>query len=577
MKKILHSSLLILFIAMALVSCKNNVPKEAKYIPKETSLVMVIDPRQLQDKLQKGGISIDTLIGHVFKSDSADAKDKAKFNDLKDNAGINWGNKMFLFMQQKANADNSQSNTFSLLGGLDDASKLEAFIKKHDEFKGKEIKKEKDYSYIIPHEGAMLSWNDQQVILTMYTHNQKAVYDTVAMEFKRPETGNTEAEMKMVVNHYFTQTVKESLADVSMFTDMFKEKADGYLFTSTNNSIAALNMMPFQIPKLEELLKDNYVTSTLSFEDGKILATSTTYTNKLLASVLKQYTGPTVDLSLIENYPSQNINFLMEASCNPQVIGGLLKQLEVEGLVNNFLEKAGLSSQDIYKSLKGDMAVVVSDLGMGQAEPQTMSGEKAMIHRKPFGKMILNLPVGDKASFAKLMDKAAELGYVVKRNNAYRSGELIATLGLFVVADDKNFILASDSITYQQYVAKTTKAVINKDAMDRFKGKSAVFYFDIANTLNGFNKDSSDGSYHHSLNTAKATFKDAIMTADNFDGKNIKAVYEVRMQNEKQNSLVTLTSLFTDIAVDMRVAAKKNKDTEEKLFPGGVPAIIRTN
>jgi D-alanyl-D-alanine dipeptidase len=49
------------------------------------------------------------------------------------------------------------------------------------------------------------------------------------------------------------------------------------------------------------------------------------------------------------------------------------------------------------------------------------------------------------------------------------------------------------------------------------------------------------------------------------------------MQNEKQNSLVTLTSLFTDIAVDMRVAAKKNKDTEEKLFPGGVPAIIRTN
>jgi hypothetical protein len=57
----------------------------------------------------------------------------------------------------------------------------------------------------------------------------------------------------------------------------------------------------------------------------------------------------------------------------------------------------------------------------------------------------------------------------------------------------------------------------------------------------------------------------------------MKATFEVRMQNEKQNSLVTLTSLLTDIAVDMRVQAKKEKEMEEKLFPGGIPAIIRTN
>ena len=49
------------------------------------------------------------------------------------------------------------------------------------------------------------------------------------------------------------------------------------------------------------------------------------------------------------------------------------------------------------------------------------------------------------------------------------------------------------------------------------------------------------------------------------------------MQNEKQNSLVTITSLLTDIAVDMRVKAKKEKEMDEKIFPGGVPAIIRTN
>ena len=576
MKQIVRSSLLIVLIASSMVSCKNNTPKEAKYIPKEASFVLVLDPQQMQDKLQKGGISIDTLINRIFKNDSADSKDKSHFNDVKANAGIDWSEKFFVFMMQKTNADNSQSNTFSALGSLQDAAKLEVFIKKQEELKGKDIKKEKDYSYLITGDGAMLAWNDKHVIATMYTHTLKPVYDTVEMIFKRPAPANAEAEMKQEVNRYFTQKTNESLADIDIFTDMFKEKADGYAFTSANSSLAGLSMMPFQLPKLEELLKDNYSASTLSFEDGKIIVKSTTYTNPLLSSVLNQYSGPTVNLSMIENYPSQNINGIMLASFNPEIFGGILKQLEVEGLLNNFLQKTGLSSQDIYKSLKGDIAVVISDLGMVQPEPQWKKDERSMVSKKPFGKMLLNAPIGDKTSFAKVMNKAVEQGFLVKDNNTYKAAGALAFMGLYIIADDKNLFIASDSLTYTQYIAKTNTATINKDALDRFKGKSTVFYFDIANTLNGFLSDSA-GNFNNSLRTAKETFKDVIATSDNFDGKSIKAAFEVRMQNEKQNSLVTLTSLLTDIAVDMRVQAKREKEMELKLFPAGVPAIIRTN
>ena len=554
----MHNLLLIAIVALVLTSCKNNVPKEAKYIPKDAGFVLVLDPQQMQDKLQKGGISIDTLIGSVFKNDSSDAKDKAHFDDLRDNAGINWGNQIFLFMQQKKTADNSQANVFSLLGGLKDAAKLEAFLKKQDLMKGKEIKKEKDYSYVAMHDGVMVSWNDQQVIITMYTHTQKPVYDTVTMTFKQPAPTNTEAEMKKEVEHYYTQKVNESLADVEIFAGMFKEKADGYTYSSTNSSLSALSMMPLQLPKLEELLKDNYVTSALSFEDGKIVAKSTSYTNQLLSSVLKQYAGPTVNLSMIENYPSQNINGIVLAAFNPEIFGGILKQLEVEGLVNNFLEKTGFTSQDLYKSLKGDIAVVVSDLNLGGSDPVNKHDEVGMMKKNPIGKMLLNAPVGDKTSFLKIMEKGVSQGFLVKQNNTYKAGDLMSSLGLFMIADDKNLFIASDSVTYKNYIAKSSKATINKEALDMFKGKSTVFYFDIANT-------------------AKATFKDVIATSDNFDGKSIKASFEIRMQNQKQNSLVTLTSLLTDIAVDMRLMAKKEKESEEKLFPGGVPAIIRTN
>jgi hypothetical protein len=166
MKQIIRSFLGLMLITMLMVSCKNNTPKEAKYIPKEASLVLVVDPQQLQDKLQKGGISIDALVEKIFKSDSADTKDKAEFNEIRTNAGIDWNDKLFVFMINKANADNSQTNVFSVLGGLKDAAKLEAFLKKHEELKSKTIQKEKDYSYMITHDGSMLSWNDKQVIAT---------------------------------------------------------------------------------------------------------------------------------------------------------------------------------------------------------------------------------------------------------------------------------------------------------------------------------------------------------------------------------------------------------------------------
>lgn len=577
MKKTLAAFLLVSAGIIFFSSCKSGGVKEAKYIPKEAGFVLVLNPEQMQDKLQKGGISIDTLIGKIFKKDSSDQKDKEKFTELRTNAGVNWDNQLFFFVQQKSFADNSQATVLSVMCSLKDKAKLEAFLTKQDEMKGKEIRKEKDFSYLTGQEGTMLAWNDEEVIATFYNHTQKAVYDTAAMTFKKPSSVNREEEMKKEVTHYFTQKISESLADQPIFTGMFKEKADGYVFTSANNSLSALSMMPFQLPKLEELIKDNYSVSTLSFEEGKIIAKSTSYTNKLLSGILQQYAGPVVNLSMVEKYPSEHVNGIMMASFNPEIFGGILKQLEVEGLVNATLEKTGLSSQDLYKSLKGDIAVIVSDLGLNET-PSPVNEEGTMSRlRKPLGKMIFDAPVGDKASFRKIMDKAVEQGVLVKQDNIYKAGKMLAFFGMYIQADDNSLVVSSDSLTYAQYKSGTGKAVINPEVTARMKGKSTAFYFDIAGTINGFIGKDSTAGFHKSMTTAKNTFHDVIATSDNFDGKTIKATLEVRMQNEKQNSLVTLTSLLTDIAVDMRVQAKREKEMEEKMFPGGVPAIIRTN
>jgi hypothetical protein len=314
----------------------------------------------------------------------------------------------------------------------------------------------------------------------------------------------------------------------------------------------------------------------LAFEEGKIIAKSVTHTNPLLSSILKKYAGPTVNTDLIKTFPSQNINAIVMASFNPAIFGGVLKELEVEGFVNEFLKKSGVSAAELYGAIKGDIAVVVSDLGVGMTEPQTRKDELSLVVKKPMGKLIINIPAGKPESFKKVMDKITARGFAVKKGNEYKSGDLFGQMGIYMVANEQGIIIASDSVTYAQYKSNNSKATINNEALNYFKGKSTVIYIDVANTLNGFIKDAS-GGYYNSLTTAKSTIKDIMGSSENFSDNSISSVLEINMQNQKQNSLVTLVSLFTNIAVDTRAVARREKEMEEKLFPSGIPTVIRAN
>ncbi len=561
-------------LAFLISSCGSNAPKEARFIPKDASAVLILDPKNMEEKLEKSGISMDTLINHLFKRNAMDTTERSMFQSIKDSAGMDWSNKVFLFALQNGNANNGKSTAVNLIMGLKSGSEFEAFLKKQASLGDKKIQKEKDYTYLVTSSESMIAWDEKNVIGTFYQNEVKPYYDTVAMKFIVPEKGNTDSAMRAEVNRYFTQKKDASLASVDAFGKMFKDKADGYAFASTNSYLNVLSAMPLQLPKLEELVKDNYMAATLSFEEGKIVATTTTYTNPFVSNLLKRYAGPTVNLSLLEHYPSENINMIMMASFNPAIFGGILKELEVEGLVNSFMDKTGFSAQDLYKTLKGDIAVVVSDLGMPGKEIGVKNDSTISVSRTPIGKMIFTAPVGDTASFAKIMNKAVELGYFSKQGSTYKISSKIPSMGLYMQADEKNLIVASDSLTYAQYVSNKSKAVVGNDALNLFKGKSTVAYFDIANTIKGF-MNSTGSNYQNSMSSAKNILKDVIATTDNFEDGAVKGKMEIRLNNEKQNSLATLTGLFTDIAVDMRMAAKK--ESEQSMFPSGVPAIIRTN
>ena len=557
--------LLFYAVIILIISCHSKGPKEAKYIPKDASFVIAVDAGSLQDKMKTGNIDIDSLFKQAMGHDSLKTKDKKSFENLK-NAGIDWSGKFFVYMTQKTDASKGQGNFFNLLATLKDSSKLLTYLESIDEFQGRDVKKGDGYSYIQLDYHGIISWTDKNVIATFYHYTEGPGH---YMDSTPTPTVNKSEEILKEVARYYAQKESESIKSVVPFVEMFKEKADGYFLSSTNSVLSALSKMPIQLPKLDELLKDNYNTGTFNFDKGEIVTTSHFYPNNLLGALLKKYTGKTINTSLIENYPSNNIDMVALASFNPDIFGGLLQQLEVEALADGFLEKVGITSKDLYKCLKGDIAFVVSDFSILQKSPAVTSP-----FSHPAIKMLLNATIGDVSSFNKLMEKAVESGFVVKTQNGYQSGALMHSIGLFLHTDDKNLILASDSLTYIQYAAKTGKAVINSDFMDKMKGKSSAAYVDLDRIIGGFlPADTSVGK--PTLTAVKATFKDIIATADNFDGKSIAGKMEIRLKDDKQNSLVTLMKLIPTVAEQIKKSRAAGDGNNESIL--SIPFLSKIN
>lgn len=575
MNRIINGLAILGIITLVLSSCSSKAPKEARLIPKNAVAVASVNIFALKEKLEKNGITIDTLPDKIFEKDSSGKVDRKAIEELRTEAGINWQKDCHFFAVNKNEGINNTVNIVAGIAGLSNNAKFEAYIKKYSKPETT-ILKEKNFDAIIVEGDKIIAWDKEYLMLMYYQQVTKPTWDSTNMRFTIPNKTDLTAKTIATANSFFTQKEGESIIGVKGFAEMFKTKADGYLFTSTSSYLNALSGAPLQIPKLEELAKDNYSASTLSFDAGKINITSTTYTNPALTGLLKKYAGPTVNLSLVEKYPSQNIQGIFLASFNPEIFGGVLQQLEVEGLVNSFLERSGISSKDLYGSLKGDIAVVFSDLAIQTNDPMQRSTEKTLLAKKPVANMLMNMPVGNKESFKKLMLKATELGYVKNTGKFFVSGELLQAIGLYVMGTEEGLIIASDSLLYNAYTKGATKAQIPNDVKAYLGGKAVSFYVNMESILKSF-PVGNDGNYDKSLSTAKAIFKDIRGYTNNIKDNAIESSIEWRLQNEKQNSLVTLVSLFTNIAVDMRAVAKREKEFEEKMIPAGVPGVIRTN
>ncbi|MCY7422000.1 MAG: DUF4836 family protein [Chitinophagaceae bacterium] len=560
MKHLVRLRLWALVGIILVASCKKSVPPQLKFISKNASLVASVNADQLKDKLVKSQASLEKIISNMSgNNDTALEAGKKEWAALK-KSGIDLEKNMYVWVVQKGGAGStgsSMGNTITAaIASIKSSDQLATYIKSKEATL--EVKKDKNFSYVTRDGDKMIAWNDQSVVAMFYNraYTGGMEYDSItgAYNMKAPADANLTKELMAEMTASFTRTEGESIASLKSFTDLAAEKADLSFWA---NPASSIEVIPFPLPKLKELAEGNYTAVTVNFEEGKMVVNSKSYSGKALSNIFKKYKGPEVNLDLVKRYPAADINGFMVFAFDPQIFSGIVKYMEVGAVADGYITKfmgTDYTLEQALKAFKGDIAVVVSGIGLSKRDSLNGSGPFSM----PVAKMIFTVPVGDTMQMHKIMDRLAFMEMLEKTNGTYRLKGNPSGFGLTGLADNESITIASDDQLLLAYKLKSAAPSKNID-LKPFNGKSAAAYFDIASVLNGLNQpQQTDSTFNKMLNNAKATFKDVQAHSNNFDGDAIAGHFELRFVNEKENSLVSFLSFLAQAS---EVAKRDKKIT----------------
>lgn len=540
MKRIVRYKLLFVVIIFTATSCKKSAPNQTKYIPKDAMFVFDMDWKSLSAKAAEGNINWDSLFKSVAdeSGDSAIAQGRKLMEDFK-NSGVDMESNLFFFLKIGGSMMSGQSATGGIVAGMKDAGMFENYIKKQPG--AGEIKKESNYSYISIGNDFTVGWNKDVVILS--GSGMQGGSATAPATNTAPQT----------LAALFNQKEDESVSAIPEFMDLMTEKADMLVWTNSGTMMNAVPLLG--LTKFADLLKDSYGAGAINFEDGKLVGSFKSYSGKDLADIWKKYAGPTVNMDMVNQYPTPLTGFAA-FSFNPEIIKEIIKFGGMEATANQYMQQMGFTLDDITKAFKGDFVIAFSDFGIKETENEY--GGMKYKSKTPVGKLVFNATIGDKAAYDKIVAKLAEMGEMEMKNGQY----VPKGMGDYISwnMNGKNLVVATDTELMQQYLAAKGNAAVPGDVASQSKGKSIAFYFDINKILQAIPADS---AYFQTSESAKATFKNIIVTSDNFNGKYVGSNLELRTMNDKENSLVTLVKFISQ-------AAKQAAEEEKKYSSGGM-------
>jgi hypothetical protein len=566
----MYRVLLTAVTAAVLLSACSKIPEESKHIPKNAGIVIGINSKQIVQKLVTNGITVDKLFDALHQEDTSSEAAKAVRN--MENSGVDLNSNFFASMV----FGNENNSYLSVTGSLKDADKFEAFLKK--EAPGFTSKTKGDFTYAwLPDDNSLVGWNKSVVIYlrpmdldkikkhgmpgmpggdaepdSLEEENSAPAQDTASVlptVLTTPD--DAESTWLPVLDNLFHLKDAETAGSLEPFKNLLKENGDMSFFVHPeviyNNQVT---MLPANFKKL---LEDCYYAATVSFDEGKVVANGRSYVGKEMAAIYKKYGNNTLDLDMLEKYPSDNITGFVAYGFDMRIIGDIVKSTGTDGIVNMMMGHNGLTMDDVLNAFKGQMVFVSSDFSV-QKKPLAYFPEDSAV--KASSKWVFAMKVGDKAAFEKLMNSPMIKNFFHKEGDHYVMEQQLPNMPAISVTE-KLVVAASDSALLQAYLAGNGKAKLDDEIVSKIKGNPLGVYVNFEKLAREVPESEIPEDGRPLARQAKDLLKDLRAVSQPFNGKVQESQVVLTFKNEKENSLVQLVNLGT-------AAAKYYKEQEAK-------------
>jgi len=532
MKRLFKYFFLLSAVVVIFSSCgKNN--NTGKMIPSDALFVARVDIKSIESKLP-----LDEIKQSVwFKQSIADPSVPEWRKKILENpsaSGIDLDDGLTFFVTV-----NSGQNYIVAEGKIKNEKDFEQFNKNFDS--SQTIQKEGGINLLGLKDKSILGWNDNYfAYVTSAPENSYKDFkwnDTTNLQPVNPV--NNSAGLSAFCKSLFSLKSDSSLAGNDKFNALLKENGDIHAWQNNEALVkSSSSMSMLSMLKLDAFTKDNIITYTVNFENGKIAIDQNAYMSKELSDVLRKYEGP-INMDMIKNIPSQNVIGLLAFNFKPEGIKELIKLTGADGLVNTYAQQMGFSLDDISKATNGDFLLAFSDLKIPKTsvnKNDSSEDNSEYDNFKPEFNYIFSVGIGDKASFQKIIN-------VLKKTGSQMGADSLVNK---YVMNDKTFAFGSSVDFANQYLAGKSN---NKyDFSGDFSGHPFGFFLDIHKILSEFSDFKSiDSSDRAMLNQSLNTWNNIICDGGDFKNNAFKFHTEINLVNKDTNSLKQLNNYFNEI------------------------------
>jgi hypothetical protein len=555
MQKRIFSLSAIAFMAVLLfTSCSKKSNKQGRYIPETAAAVMHINGESLNAKLPWEEIKKNQWFAEMQK-DTTVSKFGKTVLDNPENSGIDVKGDLLLFY-----VNDSLGAYMAIEGGVTDMTKFKAMLLEGSK-EGKETIKD-GYTYFV-NENDCVAYNKEKFFAAIHTSDFNKTVNSFELPTDTSFGGVDTNKDKIVKRDMATAAAQlislaedKSMSKNEKFSELIASKGDAHFWFNAKYFDATKNLGAMaSMANLSKLYDGAITVGTLNFENGKIDVDVKSYGGKEMTDLYKKYNGSSIDKTMLQNIPSQNVAGVFAFNFKPEGIKEFLKLLNMDGLVNLGAGQIGFNLDDFIKANKGDILIAATDV-VKKSEGLGMDA-----------KFIFATSIGDKTSFNKIIDAGKKLGGPMLGATSSTASDAAK---LAFNTNDKYFVFSNDKVNADKFLAGSTAAA--PSYVDKIIGGPFGGFVNFQYLLNNIETKPGTDSASIAMQTATAKMWDnMVLNGGNFKDGGITQHWEVNLMDKSTNSLKQLNTYIGFMAaMDKKKTAERDKQwIEEDIFLQG--------